>query len=232
MWVDAAGEAGSYVAGHPTVSREATRCSRLAGGRADRAGWLRRADRRRGATADADAGARPHRRQHAAGGGDGDRPSGCPKLPAEAGRYICSSDGASGLALRPTTDAGADGPAGRAFTLTNQAEQVFETGRDRWLLAQRVDDGWLTVDAGGASADLALATGGSFTWVVSWAADEEPSGDEGNGSVGLRARVETQFGDGAHAFIVTGYTGDELASVMAPFWVPRSSLRTADGSRQ
>lgn len=158
--------------------------------------------------------------------------TGCPELPAAAGRYICSSGRGDGLALRPTTDAGAEGPAGRAFTLTNRAEQVFETGRDRWLLARRADDGWVTLDAGGTSADLALATGGSFTWVVNWAADDASAGDGAGGSGGWRARVDTQFAGGAHAFIVTGYTGDELVSVMATFWVPRLSFRTASGSRR
>lgn len=156
--------------------------------------------------------------------------TGCPELPAAAGRYICSPEPGDGLALRPTTDAGAEGPAGRAFTLTNRAEQVFETGRDRWLLAGRADDSWVTLDAGGTSADLALATGGSFTWVVNWAADDASAG-EASRSGGWRARVDTQFAGGAHAFVVTGYTGDELVSVIATFRVPRLSFRTAGGSR-
>lgn len=159
-------------------------------------------------------------------------PPGCPELPAEAGRYVCSSETSDGLALRPTTDAGAGGPAGRAFTLTNGTDRVFETGRDRWLLARRTDGGWKTVDSGGTSADLALAAGGTFTWILNGTAGDASAGGASRGSGGWRARVRTAVGVGGHAFVVTGYTGDELASIIAPFWVPRPSLRTADGSRR
>lgn len=149
---------------------------------------------------------------------------GCPELPAAAERYVCSSETAAGLALRPTTDAGAGGPAGRAFTLTNGTDRLFETGRDRWLLARRTDAGWQTVDTGGTGADLALPTGGTFTWVL--AGTDGPTGEEGRGSSGLRARVPTQLGVGGHAFVVTGHAGDELVAVVAPFWVPQPSVGT------
>lgn len=159
-------------------------------------------------------------------------PPGCPELPAEAGRYVCSSETSNGLALRPTTDAGADGPAGRAFTLTNGTERVFETGRDRWLLARRTDGGWETADSGGTSADLALAAGGTFTWVLDGSAGDASAGGASRGSGGWRARVRTAVGVGGHAFVVTGTTGNELVAVVAPFWVPRPDFRTADGSRR
>jgi len=75
-----------------------------------------------------------------------------------------------------------------------------------------------------------------LAWVDFVAADVDvasflASGDD-DAAVGLQARIETQFGSGAHAFIVTGYAGDELTSVVAPFWVPRPEFRTADRSRQ
>ncbi|WP_159901773.1 hypothetical protein [Salinirussus salinus] len=155
---------------------------------------------------------------------------GCPELPAAAERYVCSPEAAAGLALRPTTDAGAGGPAGRAFTLTNGTDRVFETGRDRWLLARRADGGWQTVDTGGSSADLALPTGGTFTWVL--AGTDGQRSEESRGSSGLRARVPTRLGVGGHAFVVTGHAGDELVAVVAPFWVPRPGVGTASRTEE
>lgn len=159
-------------------------------------------------------------------------PPGCPELPAAAERYVCSSEGAVGLALRPTTDAGAGGPAGRAFTLTNGTDRVFETGRDRWLLARRTDSGWQTVDTGGTSADLALPTGGSFTWVLDGTDGNGSTEQESRGSGGWRARVPTRLGVGGHAFVVTGHVGDELVAVVAPFWVPRPGVRTGSPTEE
>jgi hypothetical protein len=157
---------------------------------------------------------------------------GCPELPAAAERYVCSPEAAAGLALRPTTDAGAGGPAGRAFTLTNGTDRVFETGRDRWLLARRTDDGWQTVDTGGTSSDLALPTGGTFTWVLAGTDGDGPTGGESRGSDGWRARVPTRLGVGGHAFVVTGHAGDELVAVVAPFWVPRPGVGTASRTEE
>jgi hypothetical protein len=137
----------------------------------------------------------------------------CPELPADADSYVCSPEAAGGLALRQVAAAYRGDIAGFVFTLANDTDRVFETGRDRWLVAQQTEDGWLTIDAGGTSADLSLAPGEQFSWVVGPTVPAAaPSG---------ASRVDTEFGSGPHAFIVTGRSGGGLAAVLAPFDVPR-----------
>lgn len=149
----------------------------------------------------------------------------CPRLPADAGRYICSLAVSDGLRLLPETERHDGDPSGLRFTLRNGTEHGFETDPGRWLLTQRTANGWLTIDGGTTSDDLTVGPGERVTWVVGGTAREARTGQipVGAGAAeGPVVRFATEFGSGVHAFVVTGDVDGRLTAVAAPFRVDRA----------
>lgn len=149
--------------------------------------------------------------------------SDCPRLPAAAGRYICSPEAPGGLRLLPGTERHDGDPGGLRFTLRNGTEHRFDADRGRWLLTQRTADGWLTIDGGTTGDDLSLDPGEQVTWVVGGTSREARTGQipVGASAEGPVVRFAAGFGSGVHAFVVTGDVDGRLTAVAAPFRVDR-----------
>lgn len=148
--------------------------------------------------------------------------SDCPRLPAEAERYICSPVTSGGLRLRPETKRHDGDPAGLGFTLHNGTEHGFDAGRGRWILTQRTANGWLPIDAGPATDELTVASGERVSWVVGGTSREARTGQLPVGASAAAepvVRFATEFGSGVHTFVVTGDIDGRLTAVAAPFRV-------------
>lgn len=130
-----------------------------------------------------------------AAGGDA-----CPEVPAPAEVYVCAgTTGDDSVRLVPeasTYDAGS-GPF--TVTLRNESSLSFRTGRDQWILSQRIDGTWTVVDQGAGTDLLSLRPGESFVWVLGGVADSAGAGDAAG-----TERLEVAVGGGQHALAVVG----------------------------
>jgi hypothetical protein len=147
----------------------------------------------------------------------------CPRLPVEADRYVCSPAVSDGLRLLPGTERYDGDPGGLGFTLRNGTEHRFDASRGRWLLTQRVAEGWLTIDGGTTGGDLSVGPGEEVTWVVGGTSREARTGQipVGASAEGPVVRFDGGFGSGVHALVVTGDVDGRLTAIAAPFRVDR-----------
>ncbi len=136
------------------------------------------------------------------------RSGACPEFSLDAEIVRCASEAAAGsVRLAPESSTYHSGSGSFGFTLRNDTTLTFRTGRDQWLLAQRLGDEWTIIARGEGEDVLWVEPGDSFSWVLGGdaTAAAETGTETGDGLVDAGPEpLEAAVGGGAHALVVIG----------------------------